>query len=212
MNKLFKLIADFGKKTAVAAKGLWTKFGSKSTGKVAAWASKNKSLLQAIGISATAGAASGLASSLIANYVSNKEDVADRWITDTGTNSIENAVTSKRRKVLTELTDCINSYRSYNDVEKDDNYKKTVVRMLELVNYLVFNESDEEVRRIGVRAAILIPGCLDTGLAPEEGFSNPLVLRSLSNLAEDAIDAEDIEGSLSCALDLLETGAPFKNI
>lgn len=86
------------------------------------------------------------------------------------------------------------------------------VRILELTNMLIHNESDEEVRRVGIRASILIPSCLDVGQIPEEGFSNEMVIRSMRNLSEDNLSAEDIEGSMDALLDIAESGAPLKSV
>jgi hypothetical protein len=130
----------------------------------------------------------------------------------TGESTPEGAGRAKRRKVIMELRDLVNKLGGYGESERDDEYVRSLVRSIELVNYLAHNESDDEVRRMAVRATITIPGCMEAGVVPEEGFTNPLVLRSLRNLSEDALSAEDVEGMLDCVLDVAESNTPLKMI
>lgn len=210
MNKLWKFVAGVGSKMGSRAKLLWSRIGFKSTSKIATWASKNKGWLQAVGLTSVSAAAGALVTKLVSSYIENKESVSERWMETTGTSTPERASEAKKNKVIMELRTVINTYNSYNGSDKDDDYMRAAIRMVELVNYLIHNDTDEEVRRVGVRASILIPSCLEAGVVPEEGFSNVLIIRAMRNLSEDAISAEDIEGLLDSVLDIAESGSPLK--
>jgi hypothetical protein len=212
VNKLFRLIADVGIKFGTRVRTIWTRIGTKNTAKIAAWASKNKGWLSSLGIATASATASAIVTRIVGSFIDAKESVAARWMESTSTTTPERASYYKRSRAISELRECVNVYQGYNDTDKDDNYVKTVLRMQELINLLVFNESDEEVRRIFVRAATVMPGCMEVGVVPEEGFSHPLISRTLRNLSEDALTAEDLEGAMDCVLDIAESDAPLKMI
>lgn len=212
MNKMWKFITGVGSKMGGKVKQLWSRVGAKSTSKIAAWASKNRGWLQTVGFSAVAAGTTALVTKLVSAYVDNKEQVASRWMENTNESTPERASFRKRQKCTSELRDLLNKYAAYGEGDHDNGYTETIVRMLELVNALAHNEADDEVRRIAVRASSIIPGCMEAGQVPEEGFSNPLVLRTIINLSEDAMSAEDIEGMVDCVLDIAEPGTPLKSI
>lgn len=212
MNNLFKLIGKAGIKVGSKAKALWSKMGSFSTAKIARWATANKGWLQTIGLASISAATGTIVSGLISSYMQSKEAVAQRWIDATGESTPEAASNRKRAECISEIRDIINSISGFDQYSRDDDYASRLVRLVELVNFLVHNESDDEARRIAVRAASIIPGCLDAGVYPEEGCANPMVMRALRNLSEDALTAEDIEGAMDCVLDVAESGAPLKAV
>lgn len=212
MNKIWRMIASAGLKMGSRAKMLWAKVGFKNTAKVAAWASKNKGWLQTVGLTAVSAGTGSLITQLVSSYVGNKEEVAQRWIESTGELTPERASFRKKVSCIGELRDVVNKLSGYGDSGRDDEYLRLMVRMSELTNYLIHNEADEEVRRVAVRASILIPSCLESGQVPEEGFTNVLVLRAMRNLSEDSVSAEDIEGSLDSVLDIAESGCPLKSV
>lgn len=213
MNNFWNLLKKLSMNMAGRARMVWSKIGSKSTSKVATWASKNKTWLANIGIGVTSAAAGALVSKVVAGYIENKEDVGKRWMDQTNESTPERASARKRVKVLNELRTRIDTLRDYSyDESRDDEYTECLIRTVELVNMLAFHESDDDVRRIATRSCVTIPGCLQSGQMPEEGFSSPLVLRALRNLSENALSAEDIEGAIDSLLDIAESGAPLKSV
>lgn len=201
-----------GSRVGAKARSVWSRVGFKSTAKIAAWFSRNKGWLSTVGLTAASAGVSALVSTAIQRYVQAKEEVATRWMESTQTLSPEAASSRKRVKAMSELRDCVNTIASYGDGERDDSYTNALIRSIELMCYITHNEQDDEVRRISSKAMTVISGCVEAGVVPEEGFTNPLLLRTLRNLSEDDTSATDIEGTIDCVLDIATTGAPLKTI
>lgn len=213
MNKVFLFIKKAGIKMISKSKVIWSKIGLKSTSKVAAWASKNKGWLQAVGISAVSAGAGAVVTRIIAAYIDSKESTAQRWMDQTGTSNPVAASNAKAIKIIQKLrraVDSINANRD--DDESRQDYIMAILSAIECVNYLAHNDNDDEVRRITSRATVVISGCCEAGVIPEDGFSSPAMIRTLRNLSEDNLSAEDIEGFADSVLDIAESGEPLKSI